>query len=544
MRIEPGYRVMLGGFIVHLCLGTLYLWAVISPAVTAHLRSYEPDLTYHDTLMVYASALGTQGIFMLVGGLLERLVGCKYATIVGAVVLTVGTFLASEATSLRQLIIYDGIFFGLGIGLCYSPPITAAIKWMPEKKGVITGTIVAGFGGGALLFGQIARFCLNPGNDQASVESNSGVYFESDSEVANRVPSFFVTMGIIFSCLFTTGCALIDEPPEDSSPLPSATLSPTSPSYGTWLGHGKTIAPVHTDPSGAGIEEPTKGSGFPPVQTAAPKDSSIRSVSRGHYSALKELDQPLQYERNVLGEDSAHGSRCPESARPDDSGDADKVQVTQTRSHIGTSDLMKVSRDVSPGEILKSPHTWHLGICFFMTTTGGLYFSGTFKTYAMNYFNDDVMLTNLATVASLFNAGGRIWLGFVGDRFGHSDSLVVCSAAFGTVILTYPLSVSFGSTGFCFWTLTLFLLEGSNFCYYMPLTVALFGVKHSSANFGIVFTIYAVLNVANISLLSYMQVSFQTAAIMMGVLCFCGCLNLMWLCRRVGWSVRLNPCSR
>ena len=62
-----GPTALLGGFLIHLSLGTLYLWSNITIAVTSYLRSFDSTITYDDTLLVYASSLGTQGIFMLAG---------------------------------------------------------------------------------------------------------------------------------------------------------------------------------------------------------------------------------------------------------------------------------------------------------------------------------------------------------------------------------------------------------------------------------------------------------------------------------------------
>jgi hypothetical protein len=194
--------------------------------------------------------------------------------------------------------------------------------------------------------------------------------------------------------------------------------------------------------------------------------------------------------------------------------------------------------EMGPLEMVRSQFAWHIAVCFFLTTTGGMYFAGTFKTYGLKYIPDDALLTNLATLSSLFNACGRIGWGALGDRFGHATTLVYMAAGFGLIQLTYPMSVSFGSTGFCTWTLLLFLFEGGNFCLYVPLIVSLFGVKHSAANYGLVFTVYSVLNVSNIALLSALRVTFAGAALCCGTLVFTGVLLLLYLCRNVGWPIR------
>ena len=105
-----GQLAVFGGFLIHLVLGCLYLWPLVSPAVTAYLRGFDSSITYHDTIMVYASAVGTQGISMLFGGYMEPNLGPRTTLIIGSTILVMGTFLASQATTLFEMCLYDGVF--------------------------------------------------------------------------------------------------------------------------------------------------------------------------------------------------------------------------------------------------------------------------------------------------------------------------------------------------------------------------------------------------------------------------------------------------
>src|SRR5437870_6486527 len=46
---------------------------------------------------------------------------------------------------------------GFGLGLCYIVPVATLIKWFPDKRGMITGLAVAGFGAGALVTAPVAQ---------------------------------------------------------------------------------------------------------------------------------------------------------------------------------------------------------------------------------------------------------------------------------------------------------------------------------------------------------------------------------------------------
>jgi hypothetical protein len=55
-----GIKSVVGGFLIHIVLGTLYLWGNITTAVTSYIRRYENTVTYNQTLSVFASALFAQ----------------------------------------------------------------------------------------------------------------------------------------------------------------------------------------------------------------------------------------------------------------------------------------------------------------------------------------------------------------------------------------------------------------------------------------------------------------------------------------------------
>jgi OFA family oxalate/formate antiporter-like MFS transporter len=203
---------VLGGFLLHLVLGTLYMFANITTYITAHLRNYEPTVTYDDMILVFATSIGVQGVFMLIGGIIETSIGAKYTCLLGSYILVFGILLSSQAKSYLEILIFYGAFFGVGLGLAYSPPISASAKWFPAHKGLVTGIIISGFGGGAFIFGTFANFITNPDN----IAVSSSGYFESDGPIANNVPCMYLYLGVSYFMTVTLACYLISEP-DDSS---------------------------------------------------------------------------------------------------------------------------------------------------------------------------------------------------------------------------------------------------------------------------------------------------------------------------------------
>ena len=210
---SSGVLCVIGGFLVHLVLGTLYCWANLTTYVTARMRLFDSSVTYERTLLVFATCIGAQGCTMLAAGFVESRVGARHTCLLGGYILSAGILLCSQATTLPSLLLFNGVFFGVGLGLAYSAPISASARWFPEQKGLVTGIIISGFGGGAFLFGSIANALVNP--DNLAVSSDG--YFDPKGPVASNVPTMYIFLGCLYLAFITVGGLLISEPsPEES----------------------------------------------------------------------------------------------------------------------------------------------------------------------------------------------------------------------------------------------------------------------------------------------------------------------------------------
>ena len=137
---------------MQLALGTVYGWSVFrKPLSEAYGVEVSPvNLTFTITIF-------TLGFAAFAGGIWMGRVGPRTVAITAGVLYGLGVFLASFAdNSLTLLYLTYGFLAGAGIGLGYIVPIATLVKWFPDKRGIITGIAVAGFGAGAILAAQIA----------------------------------------------------------------------------------------------------------------------------------------------------------------------------------------------------------------------------------------------------------------------------------------------------------------------------------------------------------------------------------------------------
>ena len=96
------------------------------------------------------------GFAAFFGGLWLNRKGPRIVALTGGVFYGVGVFLASFTHSLAWLYISYGLIGGIGLGLGYIVPVAVLVKWFPDKRGLITGIAVGGFGAGALITAPVA----------------------------------------------------------------------------------------------------------------------------------------------------------------------------------------------------------------------------------------------------------------------------------------------------------------------------------------------------------------------------------------------------
>ncbi len=152
--------IVVAALLLQFSIGAVYAWSVFSTALK------KPDamaLTTTEASLPFTITIGMIFIGTYLGGRIQDKVGPRPVALVGGVVYGLGCILASFASSHDQLwllILGYGVISGFGLGLAYIVPIAMLQKWFPDKRGLITGLAVAGFGFGAVLTAPVARWLI------------------------------------------------------------------------------------------------------------------------------------------------------------------------------------------------------------------------------------------------------------------------------------------------------------------------------------------------------------------------------------------------
>ena len=140
------WLLAVAGVCLQIALGAAYAWSVFRIPLSKQFGWSVSQVTLTFTISWFFL-----GCASLVGGLWMKRVGPKVVAMTAGVLWGGGVFLASfSANRLWWLYLTYGVIGGTGLGMGYIVPITVLVKWFPDRRGLITGIAVAGFGAGSL----------------------------------------------------------------------------------------------------------------------------------------------------------------------------------------------------------------------------------------------------------------------------------------------------------------------------------------------------------------------------------------------------------
>ena len=201
------------GTAINLCLGILYAWSIwkaalynpekIGEAMTGinegwiYLSSSQVSTPFSLCVIIFA-------LLMIPGGRIQDRISPKFGATVGGLLLAIGCIVAGMMKSYTGLIIGFGILGGAGMGIGYAAPTPAALKWFgPEKRGLIAGLVVGGYGGAALYIGWLGQKLID----------------------AYGISGSFVALGVLFAIVVIIAGQMLKAPPEGYVPPSNVTAS-------------------------------------------------------------------------------------------------------------------------------------------------------------------------------------------------------------------------------------------------------------------------------------------------------------------------------
>src|SRR5206468_11168856 len=152
MKTHNRWVIATAGVFLQIVLGAVYAWSVFRIPLHNQFGWSISQVTLTFTISIFML-----GFAAFVGGLWMNRVGPRTVALTGGAFYGVGVFLASySANKLWWLYLSYGFIGGIGLGLGYIVPVATLVKWFPDRRGLITGIAVGGFGAGALIPAPVA----------------------------------------------------------------------------------------------------------------------------------------------------------------------------------------------------------------------------------------------------------------------------------------------------------------------------------------------------------------------------------------------------
>jgi MFS family permease len=202
------WLVVVGAILIQLALGAIYAWSAFTKQLTVPLADgglY--GFSAKDAAWVFSAGLASFATVMVLAIKLQSKLGPRKLAMLGGVVLGLGYILGGFlGKNFAAQLLCIGIIGGAGIGFGYVVPIGVGVKWFPDKKGMVTGLAVAGFGFGATIWVKLAGSWFGGLLNTTSIFGLPGVQ------------SVFVIYGLAFMTLVLLGATVMVDPPEGYKP--------------------------------------------------------------------------------------------------------------------------------------------------------------------------------------------------------------------------------------------------------------------------------------------------------------------------------------
>ncbi|OKP94274.1 OFA family MFS transporter [Paenibacillus sp. P46E] len=180
------WRILIASVIINICVGAVYAFSIFALPLTKVF-----DVTMPDIMLAFTINAAIAPIPMILGGKLVDKGGAKTAIFIGGAMFGLGFILSGLATAPWMLYITYGVITGVGQGIVYSATIGNTVKLFPDKRGLATGIVTAGYGGGTIVIAPIANALIS----------------------SNGVQSALITLGIAFLALILSLGLLVKPTP-------------------------------------------------------------------------------------------------------------------------------------------------------------------------------------------------------------------------------------------------------------------------------------------------------------------------------------------
>jgi MFS transporter, OFA family, oxalate/formate antiporter len=158
------WRILIASTLINICVGAIYAFSIFALPLTNVFNATMPEI-----MMAFTINAAISPIPMILGGKLVDKGGAKKAIILGGSMFGIGFILSGFVTAPWMLYITYGLITGMGQGIVYSATIGNTVKLFPDKRGLASGIVTAGYGGGTIVIAPIANALITSNGVQPTL---------------------------------------------------------------------------------------------------------------------------------------------------------------------------------------------------------------------------------------------------------------------------------------------------------------------------------------------------------------------------------------
>src|SRR5712692_2708780 len=172
MNTPNRWLPVVGGVMMNMALGMFYGMSIFMLPLEK-----EFGWTRAQTSWVTTIGLALIAAWYVVAGYIQDRRGPRPVGVVGGLLFSLGFFLASFTRSLPMFYLTAGVIAGTGSGFGYVVPTAVGAKWFPDKRGLVVGMMVGGYGAGSGVFGPIASSLIEQVGWRSTFQIFAALFF-------------------------------------------------------------------------------------------------------------------------------------------------------------------------------------------------------------------------------------------------------------------------------------------------------------------------------------------------------------------------------
>ena len=418
----------------------------------------------------------TQAVFMVVGGLLVKKIGCRATVLIGCLFHSGAILLSAGGVVLSYwvVVLLFGALSGVGTGIAQIATLDAVVQWLPNKKGLALGIVLAAFDLTPIVFIPLQTVFVNSHNlipDYYPPGPVSFGYF-TQPEVLDLVPYLFVFMGGILFVIQILGTVLVVD--NGNIEMPASPLSCKAVLKYVWAS-------------------------FKPTSSCSCCNGT--KLPHNHTMEMKPSDEV-----------SSNGP-----SKPSVSSSAGMSMESNGKKDEQTCWV----KEVTPKELIKRWDFHLLWLSLAAIGTVDIYVIAMYKAFGEDFIFDDHLLALIGSLLSVSNLITRIVFGLIADRYHVKTTLIIVVGVEAVLTLFLYDSQFGGGAVYAVVVVTLSAAAGALYTVFPVCIAEWYGHDNFAANYGVLYTAHVIssASVILIPTLLHQYIGWEGEMLIFGGLC-------------------------